>query len=251
MIKITPYLPPLLLVVLLVVLVVPVSAATQIIESDPLVSPHAFNRSVPGERNGGQWYTFRINNVSGYSDVTYHYTVYDAHLKDSYEYRSDAWGQWWTATPSPGKKFVFVWLVGYSEGTSWYGWGADRFTLWHDGEMIKPEPVWFSDLGRVSRGTSFSTSVPPRTIRYIENRSSYKGFTYSQDAYGYYDGLEMNRMIPGTSNAWNGYLIYQVPATFTIEKMQIAGWFGYYGTAWWNLQPPVVLQNNPIDPIDR
>ena len=58
-------------------------------------------------------------------------------------------------------------------------------------------------------------------------------------------------MIPGTSNAWNGYLIYQVPATFTIEKMQIAGWFGYYGTAWWNLQPPVVLQNNPIDPIDR
>ena len=81
----------------------------------------------------------------------------------------------------------------------------------------------------------------------MENRTSYKGFTYSQDAYGYNDGLEMNRMVPGMSNAWNGYIIYQVPSTFTIEDMQIAGWFGYYGTAWWNLKPRVVTQNKIIE----
>jgi len=205
----------------------------------------AFNASFPGERNAGQWYEFRIDNVSGLADVKYHFTVYDAQIRDSYEYRSDAWGQWWTETPAPGKKFLFVWICGYSEGTTWWGWGADRFALWIDGVSIASEPVIVSDIGKVNRGDSWSAKVPPRTIRFMENRSSYQDFTYSQDAYGYREGIEQGRMEPGKSNAMNGYLIFQVPRNSNLKDIQVAGWFGYFGTATWNLKPVPFTQDSP------
>lgn len=204
-----------------------------------------YNASYPGERNAGQWYDFAINNVSGYADVKYHFTVYDAQIKDSYQYRSDAWGEWWRETAGPGKKFLFVWICGYSEGTSWYGWGPERFFLWINGETIPQEPIMVSDIGKVRRGTAWSSQVPPRTIRFMENRTSFKDFPYSQDAYGYSDGIMKTRMEPGKSNAWSGYIIYQVPETSTHKDMQIAGWFDYFGTAYWNLQPRVYIQDSP------
>lgn len=204
-----------------------------------------YNATFPGERNAGQWYEFSINNVSGDRDVKYHFTVYDTQIKNSYEYRTDAWGQWWTESPEPGKKFLFVWICGYSEGTTWDGWESERFYLWDNGKQINQEPVILSDIGKVNKGGSWSTKTPPRTIRFIENRSSYQDFTYSQDAYGYQDGLVMNRMEPGKSNAWNGYIIYQVPKTSELKDMQILGWFGYHGTAIWNLKPVAYIQNSP------
>jgi hypothetical protein len=204
-----------------------------------------FNASFPGERNAGQWYDFSIANVSGDKDVTYHFTVYDAQFRDDYEYRSDAWGQWWTESPAQDKKFLFIWICGYSEGTSWWGWGPDRFSLWINGSRIDPEPVIISDIGKVRRGMGWSSQVPPRTIRFMENRTSYQDFTYSQDAYGFRDGIEQTRMESMKSNAWNGYLIFQVPRTSTFKDMQILGWFGNSGSAWWNLELCEIVQESP------
>jgi hypothetical protein len=231
---------------LFTLLILPVSAyyTSEIIPPSSGFLPE-YNATFPGERNAGQWYEFSINNVSGDRDVKYHFTVYDAEIKDSYEYRSDAWGQWWEETPARGNKFLFIWICGYSEGTSWDGYEAERFYLWDNGKQINQEPIIQSDIGKVNRGTTTDNRVPPRTIRFIENRSSYLEFTYSQDAYGYQDGLVMNRMEPGISNAWNGYIIYQIPKTSELKDMQILGWFGYHGTAIWNLKPVAYIQNSP------
>ena len=232
--------------ILFTLLILPVSAyyTSEIIPPSSGFLPE-YNATFTGERNAGQWYEFSINNVSGDRDVKYHFTVYDAEIKNSYEYRSDAWGQWWNETPARGNKFLFVWIVGYSEGTSWDGWEAEWFYLWDNGRQINQEPIIESDIGKVNKGGMWTSRVPPRTIRFIENRMSYLDFPYSQDAYGYQDGLVMNRMEPGISNAWNGYIIYQIPKTSELKDMQILGWFGYHGTAIWNLKPVAYIQNSP------
>lgn len=204
----------------------------------------AFNASTPGERNAGQWYDFALLNVTGYQNVTYHFTVYDAEIRDSYEYRSDAWGQWWTQEPDQGKKFLFVWICGWSEGTTWIGWGSERFFAWVDRLSIIPEPVNFSDIGMVKRGGHYTDEVPPRTIRWMENKTSYLDFPWSGDAYSFRDGIQMIRQEPGKSNAMQGYLIYQVPQNTELKDIRIAGWFGYYGTAWWNLEQKAFIQNS-------
>jgi len=205
----------------------------------------AFNASTPGERNAGQWYDFSILNVSGYRDVVYHFTVYDAELEDSYEYRSDAWGQWWTENPAPGNEFLFVWICGWSEGTSWIGWGPDRFFAWINTRTFYPEPVILSDIGLVYKGGKATSDVPPRTIRWLEeNKTSYLDFTWSDDAYSFEDGVELTRQEPGKSNAMQGYLIYQVPKGTKFKDIRVAGWFGYYGTAWWNLEQKAFTQNS-------
>jgi len=205
----------------------------------------AFNASAPGERNAGQWYDFSLQNVTGYQDVVYHFTVYDAEIKDSYEYRSDSWGQWWTQEPDRGKKFLFVWICGWSEGTTWIGWGSERFFAWVDRLSITPESVIFSDIRMVRRGSTLTSDVPPRTIRWLEeNKTSYLDFPWSDDAYSFMDGVQMIRQEPGKSNAMQGYLIYQVPEITELKDIRIAGWFGYYGTAWWNLEQKTFVQNS-------
>ncbi len=146
----------------------------------------AFNASIPGERNAGQWFVFTLLNVSGYSDVKYHFTLYDAYILDSYDYRSDAWGQWWTEYPDSGNKFLFVWICGWCEGTSWIGWGSDRFFAWINSNSLKPEPVQFSDIGKVRKGTTFTNNVPPRTIRWLENRTSYLDFVWELCVWRHY-----------------------------------------------------------------
>jgi hypothetical protein len=205
-----------------------------------------YNATVPGERNAGQWYEWQIINVSGYADVKYHFTIYDAEIKDSYEYRSDAWGQWWTETPNPGKKFLFVWVCGWSEGTTWWGWGQDRFFAWVKGTTLKPEDVKYSDIGKVYRGGGSSNEVPPYTIKGFEDRITFPGFPNCGDeAYGYKEGIALERMEPAKSNAWSGYIIYQVPSDTKLKDIQIAGWFGYFGTAYWNLEPKPYIQQSP------
>ena len=208
-----------------------------------------YNESFPGERNAGQWYTFHLNNASGLADVDYHFTIVDAEIRKSYQYRSDAWGQWWNETPDPGTKFLFVWICGYSEGTSWIGWGSDRFAAWVDGQTIQADPVVVSDIGKIRRGGAFTDKVPPRTIAGMENKSALPGFAYASDAYGFKDGIELSRMEPGKSNAFYGYLIYRIPEKAELKDIQIAGWFGYYGTAIWNLQPKMYTQDSPESKI--
>lgn len=214
-------------------------------KTDPKMGP-VYNSTVPGERNAGQWYEFTLLNVTGYQSVVYHYTVYDADIRDSYEYRSDAWGQWWRQDPEQGKKFLFVWLCGWSEGTSWLGWGMDRFFASVNGTMrLSPEPVQFSDIGRIRRGGAWSDKVPPRTIRWMENKTSFPGFAWSGDAWGFKDGLELDGQDPGQSNAMQGYLIFQIPRSMQLKDIQIIGWFGDWGRAWWNLDYKPYIQQSP------
>jgi len=142
----------------------------------------------------------------------------------------------------PGKKYIAVWVRGWTEGTSWLGWGQDRFPLWIWGNTtIFPESVQLQDLS-IRYG---SDRKLPAVIKEIENRtaSTERGLL-TTERYGWKDEHELNRVEPGRSNAFDGYLLYQIPTEAQPEDIRIAGWFGYWGTAVWHLTRTEIRQDN-------
>lgn len=200
-----------------------------------------FNDTLSGYRNTGQLYTFQIKNVSGTADIVYHYTVYASRLiGTNYTYHSRNWNTWEVQDAAAEYQYLIVWVRGWSEGTTWLGWGRDRFSAWVWGNLtIQPEPVHLEDLP-VRYG---SEKYRPVLIKDLFNRVE-NGDQLTTEWYGWKDGYQRYRMEPGISNADDGILIYQVPAAATPEDIQIAGWFGYYGTAVWNLKDKEIQQDS-------
>lgn len=203
-----------------------------------------FNISIPGDRNLGQEYSWEVKNASGYAGCVYHYTVYDERIiGGNYTYHSPAWGQWFIQDAEPGKKYLAVWVRGWIEGqTTWLGWGQERFPLWlWDNTTVYPEPVHLQDLS-VRYG---SDRKLPAVIREIQERmSTTDRGPLTVERYGWKDEKEMGRMEPGRSNAFDGYILYQIPEQAQPEDIRVAGWFGYWGTAIWHLAKSEINQES-------
>jgi hypothetical protein len=158
----------------------------------------------------------------------------------NYSFHSREWSRWDLREANPGFQYLVVWIKGWAEGTSWFGWEREKFNAWVWGnKTIAPEPVHFEDMPIAYRSEIYR----PVLISNIFNRTE-NGQLLTTEWYGYIDGWEQGRMVTGESNAWNGFLIYQVPVDANLQDIRIAGWFGYFGTAWWNLQAREFEQNS-------
>lgn len=217
----------------------PVQAAGETPGGIPVAS---FNVSVPGERNLGQTFTWTIQNVSNQADVTYHFKVYAWRLIGfHYYYYSPSWGQWFIMESRPGFQYLVIWVSGWSEGTTCWGYGPDRFNIWVWGNStIKPEPVQLQDIS-VKNGSEL---FRPVVILELENRKMSGGGTLTTEWFGWKEGYELSRLEPGISNAWDGFILYQIPSGAGPEDLRIAGWFGYYGTPVWYLTPHEIRQKS-------
>lgn len=196
----------------------------------------AFNASQPGERNAGEQYQFTMHNVSGtYEDVTHHFTVYSSKLfekNQSYHYWSVLYGQWFNQTPDKGKKWLFVWVEDYTEGSTTWAYEKDRFTVWIWGNTTIPaEPDQLEDHTSYSDKHRGPAIIQWVTYGHVVPRE----YSWFGDPYGWRDGYIQPRIEPGRSNAWSGWIRYQVPERATLQDLQLAGWFDNFGSVQWNL----------------
>lgn len=214
-----------------------------------------FNASQPGERNPGDPYQFTMHNVSGtYENVTHHITVYSSKLfpkNQSYQYWSVLYGQWMNQTPEKNKKWLFVWVEDYTEGATTWSYEKDRFTVWIWGNTTIPaEPVQLED----------HTSYPdkhkgPAIIQGVTyGHTVSRDYSWFGDPYGWRDGYIQPRVEPGRSNAWSGWIRYQVPDGAMLQDLQLAGWFDNFGSVQWNLvkkniTPVTVTPGLTITPV--
>ena len=88
----------------------------------------------------------------------------------------------------------------------------------------------------------FRSHLDPATIKEVSGHPISKGYPNFRDPYGWRDGYAQPRIEPGRSNAWSGWITYQVPEKAELRDIQVAGWFMNYGTAYWNLVPREVVQ---------
>jgi hypothetical protein len=202
----------------------------------------AFNASVSGERNLGQDLTWSVLNVSGTADVEYHYTVYDfREIGNYYTYYSKNWGRWFESYADPGNKFIAVWVRGETNGTTFFGFGSDRFYAWVWGNTtIQVMGTPLQDLP-IKYGSEY---YRPVVIAELQNRTRLDGSLLTTEWYSWKDGYELTRFEPGASNAWDGVVLFQVPNAATIDDISIYGWFGYYGYGVWHLTDHVIVQDS-------
>lgn len=237
-----------------------------------------FNESIAGDRNLGQYFTFTMDNVTGtYAHARYHYTVYDYRIiGDNFTYYSISWGQWFKKDAAKGKKYLAIWVRGWMEGTSYFGWASDRFSVFVNGQTIGPEPVLLQDIPLGRRKTNYeklneevtgrvctcncqnctcietvllnestritrytdpgSTRYQPATIAEIQNRMARnERGQLTVETYGWKDENQLDRMNPGYSERFDGWILYQIPKSASPEDMSIAGNFRNFGTAIWHL----------------
>jgi len=156
-------------------------------------------------------------------------TVYRIWINDTYRWFSPEDNQYSTKVAPAGKKYLFVFISMLCRGT-------DRAPLpqqnniyvLYDNAIISHDPAH-----------ALPTKNPdssPKVIRIGEIEFSKKRLAteYVED-FGYSHGLRLGYINPGESNAVDGYIIYEVPASLTPENAYVSIVMPQGDTAIWKL----------------
>lgn len=156
-------------------------------------------------------------------------TVYRTWINDTYRWFSPDDNQYYTKVAPFGKKYLVIFLSMVCRGT-------DRAPLpqqnniyvLYGNAVISPDP-----------SHALPTKNPdssPKVVRIGEIEFSKKllDTEYIED-YGYSHGLRLGYINPGESNAVDGYIIYEVPASLTPENAFVSIVMPQSDTAVWKL----------------
>jgi len=156
-------------------------------------------------------------------------TVYRIWINDTYRWFSPDDNQYYTKVAPAGKKylFVFIWMVCL---------GTDRAPLPQQDNIYV-----LYDTAVISRDPAHAlpTKNPdssPKVVRIGEIEFSKKRLDteYIED-FGYSHGLRLGYINPGESNAVDGYVVYEVPASLTPENASVSIVMPQGDTANWKL----------------
>jgi hypothetical protein len=156
-------------------------------------------------------------------------TVYRIWINDTYRWFSPEDNQYYTKVAPAGKKYLFVFLSMVCRGT-------DRAPLPQQNNIYV-----LYDNAVISRDPAHAlpTKNPdssPKVIRIGEIEFSKKRLAteYIED-FGYSHGQRLGYINPGESNAVDGYIIYEVPASLTPENAYLSIILPQSDTAIWKL----------------
>jgi hypothetical protein len=156
-------------------------------------------------------------------------TVYRIWINDTYRWFSPDDNQYYTRVAPTGKKYLFVFISMVCRGT-------DRAPLpqqnniyvLYDNAIISPDPTHILP-------TKYPDSSP-KVVRIGEIEFSKKRFdTEFVEDYGYSHGQKLGYINPGESNAVDGYVIYEVPASLKPENAYLSIVMPQSDTAIWKL----------------
>lgn len=188
----------------------------------------------------GQNYEIIRGNVSGLKNMHVDIKVYRYKFLPFFrESGANSWGTnfWWNHIPDPDKKFLFVFLksemVGDTPNSDPRLWGFDssNFAVQYKGQLIR------EDLGHEK-----CVAIKEMEYEYNDNddsRVSDYGMIRINNAMYPGKGIicsPIDFLQMGKSNAWDGYLIYQVDKEATAKDLIVTGGFASFGNAWWQLE---------------
>jgi len=185
----------------------------------------------------GDWLTWHRENVSGLKDMTVHVTVYGHRFESLYHWWSVSWGQYFIERPKPGMKFLFIYVNMWMEDASdprMYGMEENHFWVQTDktqtGEnLTEPDPT-YDKLTRIQELDEVWN------LNHVEGIKPY-GYIRTIDYKGYQQLEPLGYLRAGKSNAWDGFIIFQVPRETKVENIKVIGMFeNLGGDAWWQLE---------------
>jgi hypothetical protein len=191
----------------------------------------------------GDYFKFHRENVSGEKDLTVNTTVYRLDLRKIYFYNARGIGTiaYLPQIASTGWKYAFVFVRMEMEGVNQIDdprmWGIDsgNFLI----QYSKNNNTYV-----LSETTDHQKCIP---IREYENTGNinddyrvtdYGKFYKHQNAIGVTEDqqcLDYGFLRMGKSNAWDGYIIYQVPDDAQPEDLKLLANMASFGQPYWNL----------------
>lgn len=181
----------------------------------------------------GQWLSWKRENVSGLKDLSVHTTVYDFRMFGIVNWRSISWGQYFVEGAGEGKKFLFVMVNTYSDEGSSRMWGINRSHYWVDinGQLYPPSDRLLPEI----RLKEFDEIW---NYNHVENVKPY-GYLRTYDSLGREIVEELGFLKSGESNAWDGYIVYEIPKDTKPEDIKVVAQFNsFIEPHWWQLTEP-------------
>jgi hypothetical protein len=185
----------------------------------------------------GDWFKYQRENVEGLKDIDMWATVYASRFLDKYEYWSIDWGRYFTQLPSDGMKYLVIQarikLVGDTQEKDprMWGPGQDHFK------------VQTNETGN-NTYTIDTNHVFGMRIRELEEVNDMTDTDKIFD-YGYYrfydrSGIaqvgELGYIRMGEGNAWDGYLLFEVPKDTRMKDVKVLERIDGIGNVWWQLR---------------
>jgi hypothetical protein len=174
-------------------------------------------------------------NVSGEKDMEVYTVVYDYEILHGYEWWSESWGRYYYEVPQAGKKFLFIFVDTWMEGSDiskdprMWGPSWDHYFVQYNGQII-------------SRDESY---VPPIRIREFEERTDlwdvvktgpYGFLNYQTKGSGNRTAVPLSWLRMGRSNAWDGFIAYQIPMNAEPKDLIVLSDMYAFGHPYWLLQ---------------
>ncbi len=165
----------------------------------------------------------------GSEEVASQATVYRFWINETYSWHNDLDNHYYVQEPGPGEKylFVFVHLENNARTRVWFPPAGSvlvrfgGFTWREDRTHFKPDIV-------------HDPKARPIEINEVQYLQKLNGDEYVED-FGFSHGTELGYLYPGESNAVDGYVIYEVPASLAPEKTCVDITFNGKDRGMWRL----------------
>jgi len=171
---------------------------------------------------------FYYNNESKYTSRA---TVYRYWMNETYQWHNDMDNKYYTepGRPNPDYKYLLIFVNIENLGSDAYPYPKSNMIVVHNGGNLYR--VDTSHYLPDKAGNPKATAVE---IQEIEHMPDYFNFELVED-YGYSHGTTQDFVFPGKGNAVDGYLIYNVPATLSLENTYVEIVFDGQDRAVWKL----------------
>ncbi len=183
-----------------------------------------------GGLNMSEWFTFTRRSFR--DTITAHVMVYRYQVRSFYHLDSPDQDVFNTPVlPKPGKRFLFIWVRAISDSSTPLG-GYDYSCFWieYRGQAIRP-----------TLQTDFIYELATYAGKDKKEKTKPYGYFYGRDMEINKNNLTIKnrrfiqeeRFIPGDSNSWDGYILFQIPRGATIQDLTVhADFEGMFHPKW-------------------
>ena len=148
----------------------------------------------------------------GTGEVASECTVYRVWMNKTYQWHNDRDNKYYTQSPKAGKKYLILFVNVFNNGTTRV-WPPTSSTIkvYYEGTAYSSDPThYLPDKASDRKAT-------PIEVKEIQYYPKLFGSEYVED-FGYSHGDMTAYLYPGKSNAIDGYIIYEVPESLTLDK---------------------------------
>jgi hypothetical protein len=157
-------------------------------------------------------------------------TVYRYWINDTYEWHNDKDNHYYVQSPGAGNKylFIFVQLVNIGDTRVWFPSAGSVVVNYHG-------TSYYQDQSHYKPNKASNVKATPVEVKEIQYFQKLNGDEYVED-FGFSHGTELAYLYPGSSNAVDGYIMYEVPKSLNPEETYVVIPFNGQDQGVWRLK---------------